>query len=616
MRILRDKINSKLFMYYLLMIITFYISSKYWIYKLATIIFNQDIKAEDITKHAYSGTLIIFSLFLILYLFSNSGIASLIAGNVICYIFYFANYMKFKQRGELITFYELREIKNIKSLSDLVSLNKIFLVLGLSLIIIILIIIFENKIKRKHNIRPYKLLKVITIILLFLVFLPFSIDSERYTAKIFGFNSKDEKNVLITNNPKQIGIVPFFLNSISRVAMEKPPYNKEDINRIRDKYTKLAEVNNKSRVNDIKDEHTIIYLSESLWDSDKLLTNGPAFPFIKSMKTLYGGNMYSPYIGGGTGNIEFSVLTSMSLELHKNEKLTSPYVEYFGQGGSSASVFSLVNKDKRAVMHPYNFSYYNRLFVYDKMQISSLYDESNLKYKDKLPGSIRISDYSFTNDILDKVSRYSIISAISMQNHSPYTSKIMSQSDFTPQYQPGILAEKPNGDAYGDYVGIVNGYFRGVRETDDAILSLIHGINKKEEKINLILYGDHSPSFVRGNEKQLGDVVHKTPYFIYQNHKPEVHNIIEEAPKSPIFLIPQLLERGQYKMPPFYYLMNEMAKRDVTRVGKDYVYINGLKHSDKDINEELLTIVNDYRILSFDRFFGNNKIGDEFYYKY
>ncbi|WP_414051195.1 LTA synthase family protein [Macrococcus animalis] len=610
--------NYKLYRlnYHLLLIILFITFSQFWVRKFARIVFNDELPTDTTNTHILQGSIIIFLLFSILYLITNSMIASSIIGNLFLYIFNFANIVKFEQRGETINFNEFREILNIKSLSDLVPLEKIFIILVIAIILSITIIIVETKYKRLKKLNYHIGIRSFFLILIISLLIPFFIDSEQYTKKFFDFNTKTEKEIFEKNNPKEMGFIPYFMNNISRQAMKNPNVDRVLIQKYIKKYEQKARINNLNRHNDIKKEHTIIYLSESLWDSNKLLLNGPSIPFIKKMQTTYGGQMYSQFIGGGTGNIEFSILTSMSLELHKNPTLTTPYVDYFGKGKSSTSIMSLFKSNEKTVVHPYNFSYYNRPGAYKAMGITKKYDQKTMKYTNKLPGSIRISDESLTKFLLDNMGKYKMINAISMQNHSPYSVKQLKNSEYQPEFVPGILSTKPTGDAYGDYQGLAASYFRGARESDKAIQHLIDRMNKSNKKINLILYGDHGPSFLRGKEKKLGKVIHETPYFIYQNHNHKNTSTIANKAISPMFIVPEMLERGKYKMPPFYYLINDLNKNNITRIGMKYVYINDKKVMDKDLDTHLKELVDFYRAINYDRYFGKNTIGDKFFIKY
>lgn len=612
------KMNQRIFrlLYHLILVLAFTIFSQYWVRKLATIIYDGEMPKNINNAHILQGGLVIFIIFTFIYLITNSFIASSILGNLFFYIFNFANVVKFEQRGETINFNEFREILNLKSLSDLVPLNKIFILLFLSIILCILIILFERKYKIKNRLNYHFSIRLFLLSLLLLVMAPFFIDSETYTKKFFNFNDKVSKQILEKNNIKEMGFIPYFMNNISRQAMENPKVDKALIEQYKKRYEQKARINNLHRHNDIKNEHTIVYLSESLWDSDKLVSNGPVIPFIKQMQSKYGGKMYSQFIGGGTGNIEFSILSSMSLELHKTPTLTTPYVDYFGNGKSSTTIMSLFKPDDKTAVHPYNYSYYNRPGAYKAMGISKKYDQNSMIFKNKLPGSIRISDESLTKFLLLKMEKYKMINAISMQNHSPYTVKQLANSEYQPTFLPGILSPKPTGDAYGDYQGLAASYFRGARETDNAIKHLINGINKSDKKINLIFYGDHGPSFLRGKEKKLGKIVHETPYFIYQNHNSKNTSTITNKAISPLFIIPEMLERGKYKMPPFYYLINDINKKNVTRIGMKYVYINDKKINDSNLDKETKKLVDFYRAVNYDRYFGNNFIGDKFFVSY
>ena len=96
----------------------------------------------------------------------------------------------------------------------------------------------------------------------------------------------------------------------------------------------------------MNDSQTILYLSESLIDPQRLpnlLLNETPIPFITdTTERNVGGTMYSQYIGGGTANIEWSILTSFSLEVFRDPMAITPYSDFYLQSKNHNTVLSLL----------------------------------------------------------------------------------------------------------------------------------------------------------------------------------------------------------------------------------------------------------------------------------
>ncbi|MGY3747137.1 LTA synthase family protein [Vagococcus salmoninarum] len=586
-----------------------------WTYKLSSVVYEGNYIPNDlVNEHTLQGAGLLWLVFIFVYSLSNSFLVSLILGNLALGLLYYANIVKFEQRGDVIHFYEFGQLANIKELADIVSLKAVFILLSIALPVLLLVLVLSRKFSKKYKLCLPPVLRIASILFILLSSLVIYSSSTKAAQVLFSLNPPEGQTFNIQKEVKKAGDVPYFVQNISKKFMAKPnQYSDKKINEITEKYQLIAEAGNKSRNKDIRDERTIIYLSESLWDYESILENGPAAPYINELKNAYGGNMYSQFIGGGTANLEFSVLTSMSLELHEAPTVTTPYTEYYEKSPTNSSFLGIYPETERAAIHPFTYALYNRQGVYKQMGINHMLDQSDMPDARRMPVTGRIKDEYLTEYLVKKIPEYAVINTLSMQNHSTYPANLLPDSSFVPEIKPGILSEEPTASAFGDYVEYGVSYFKELRETDSAIEGLITSMESSEDKINLVLYGDHSPSFMRGNEEAVGDDVYRTPYFIYRNHGEDQPKTKQVSQLSPIFLMPELLSRDNYKMPPFYYLMTELYQQGVTQIGADYIYLNGEQKFDKDLNKEIQTLVTDYRLLSYDRFFDKNQATDDFY---
>ena len=127
------------------------------------------------------------------------------------------------------------------------------------------------------------------------------------------------------------------------------------------------------------------------------------------------------------------------------------------------------------------------------------------------------------------------------------------------------------------------------------------------------MYGDHFPSLFIGLENRFtAEEIHETPWFIYMNHGRSEKEIQLEG-LSPAFLIPVLLREGNYYVTPFQGLMDELLTQGVKRIGNDFIVTKDGHFNDNELSDDLLVMINDYRIIVFDALFGSNWLQDEFY---
>src|SRR5690606_10453719 len=168
------------------------------------------------------------------------------------------------------------------------------------------------------------------------------------------------------------------------------------------------------------------------------------------------GSIYSQYMGGGTANIEWSVLTSFSLEVFNDPMAVTPYSDFYVQSQNHHTVLDFFEKDKVA-LHPYTPHLYKRQSVYEAIGFDDfLYLNNGIEHNGKLGTQKRVSDEEFHKDLLTVSSndKTGMIHALSMQNHSPYTGEIP-DIDYNPEINDAVYPEKES-------KGLKN-YLKGLR---------------------------------------------------------------------------------------------------------------------------------------------------------
>src|SRR5699024_10152582 len=209
-----------------------------------------------------------------------------------------------------------------------------------------------------------------------------------------------------------------------------------------------------------------------------------------------GGTMYSQFMGGGTANLEWSVLTSFSTEVFDQPIVTTPYSDFYLDSNNHQTFLDLTKKKKMA-LHTYTANLYNRKEIYKKKQ----------------GDMIRISDNSLNKDIFRVYDNKNVglLHVLSMQNHAPYKKEVK-EVEYEPIINKSVYPEDLQEELFN--------YLQAIKATDYAVEKLVNQIDDEKNDVNLILYGDHFPRLFEGMENEFGeDNIHETPWFLYMNHQ-------------------------------------------------------------------------------------------------
>ncbi|WP_213422029.1 LTA synthase family protein [Bhargavaea massiliensis] len=583
-----------------------------WLNKSLFVDFSMDEEFR-VNDSFYNGASFVVLIFLIIYAIFGTFLVSVLVTNLLFGTIIFANQVKVKERNEFITFKELQAIASPKELLSFIDVT-----VGMALFVIVSIIsllallhFISKKLSKKLGLEiglKYRVVILLTAVLLFSAIL---VQPAAYNQYVMKYEEEKTHNFNPVLRAKRNGFIPTFLQTVKPEYMVKPSdYGKEKIELINEKYTGISELINQQRDKELSNSQTIYYLSETLIDPmalPGLLENGTPTPFFSELRDQHSsGKMYSQYIGGGTANIEWSVLTSFSLEVFNDPMAVTPYSDFYVQSKNHHTVLDYF-KNEKVALHPYTPHLYKRQSVYAAIGFDDfLYLDNGIEHTGKLGTHKRVSDEEFHKDIL-RVSRnenVGMIHALSMQNHSPYTGEIPDM-DYIPKINYDVFPEKES-------KGLTN-YLQGLRASDEAFEDLIGTLSESDQEINLILYGDHFPSLFRGKEQQFpGALLHETPWLIYMNHGRSEGGLKLNG-ISPIFLTTVLLKEGNYKVTPFQALMDQMLSNGVKRIARDFIVTDLGVVLNSEIDEDLLALVNDYRTVMYDALFGSDWLPGSFY---
>lgn len=506
----------------------------------------------------------------------------------------FANYQKIRYRGEPIYPEDLKMITELDLLKKMASPIVFWICLLLIILCAIFILYFFVKSLKLRGLKQLVRITglVVTSLALGYIFM-FNRDNNRLRALY------DEK---VTWTPihqlvmyQNVGFVPGFLYNLSGDLMKKEAnYSKESIEKIVNKYQKLAAESKNDEKPDI-----VYIMDESFSDPSALngltLNDDP----IKEFRSLANdkGNLYnmlSQGYGGGTGNIEYEALTSFSMETLEPQIMT-PYSSVVPTVSEFPSLVSYLKQQgyKSTAIHPYNASMYKRSEVYSKFGFSKFIDETSMKYDEKIEENPYISDESAFDQVEYELNKNkagsNFIFLVTMQNHMPYEEKYQNTNYYFEEY-------KDNAE--------MNNYLEDISLTSKALSSFIDKINQREKRTIVVFWGDHLPGIYPDEIKKQNseEILHKTPLLIYDN-KGELEKETEQKDYSSMYITPTTLNSANMKSSGFYALTNQLQQ--VLPAFENGLYLsNGIWSENLKLSEQDRTVYEEYKLIQYDILMG------------
>lgn len=397
-------------------------------------------------------------------------------------------------------------------------------------------------------------------------------------------------------NYRRNGFVGGFLYNLNGPTMTKPPgYGEAAMARVVRKYTRLAEQTNARRQpGALDDVNIVVVLSESF--TDPLAVNGielaeDPIPYTRRlMQQTYSGKMLAQKVGGGTANMEFEVLTGLSLAQYAAQ-MSTPYqmlLPRFRSFPGAARYFTDQQHEPIAI-HPYSTRMYKRTTAYPTLGFDDfVYNETMQEIK-RVPGGRFISDeaaFDEVNHQIEKSEAPVFINLVTMQNHYPYDR----------QFTDPIPVEGVGGAA----ANAIGRYTRGLAHSDEAMQKFIADLKRSDEKTAVIFYGDHLPGiYPAGIKQQNGDRnLHETPYFLWTNFQRLQH--AQEPTTSPIYFLPALLDQLDAAMPPFFVLLDALRKEIPAMEQGRYINGDDIEVSYDELSPKAKALLRDYRLVQYD----------------
>ena len=496
-------------------------------------------------------------------------------------------------------------------LASMINLER-FLNMLFTIVVIIIITIIVNKISKKiwhfKFSKKQKIAIFIPQIALILICAHFL---NLHTLEIRDLSGKGtfikvenlETSIDFTDQAYNYRTNGFILATISNLQTktQKQPegYSKEAVQKIVQKYQKIAEENNKNRKKLSDEKVNVVYVMSESFIDPKLgkhlydYGNKEPIPYTQEIKkSQSSGWAASSEYGGGTANVEFEALTGLS-----NFFLNSiPYTSIVPANKDTPSIVKNFNENgyRTIAMHPYNRNMYRREVVYPNLGFQEYKSADGFKNNSKIDNSKYISDESAFNEVLAELKnsqKPEFIHLVTMQNHMPYEENAYSEHNFNVNAKNGANPENAK---------TIQAYLEGISHSDKAMKNFLSEIEKLNEKTIVVFWGDHWPG-IYGEmfEKELNkNDIRRTPLFVYSNFKKEKQDL---GTSSLIYNQILALNAFNSKLSPFQYLLSDLREK-YPALTKQFVKTD--KKSD---------ILKDFEMIEYDILSGNKYSLGDFY---
>lgn len=291
-------------------------------------------------------------------------------------------------------------------------------------------------------------------------------------------------------NYKDNGLLLAFTLNMKNAVITKPAgYGEAAIAAIAQEMESLEkganEVQAASSKEASREPNVIMIMNEAFWDptllQDVTFNQDPLPTIHRLQKEQTSGYLLSPQFGGGTSNVEFEVLTGLSMS--QLPAGSTPYQQYIDEPlPSLASLFGSKGYSTKAI-HSYEGWFWNRDQVYDLMgfdAFKSLSDFVQPEYR-----GAYVADAEVSRSIIREVESSKepmFIYGVTMQNHGPYNDN-----------RYGTTKLQAKGPLSDESLQLLETYAQGAYDADQSLKLLMEHFEESEEPTVIVFFGDHLP---------------------------------------------------------------------------------------------------------------------------
>ena len=545
---------------------------------------------------------IVFVLFLWLNFLTASVLLSSLVLIVLSFIIGMGSHLKLLYRGEPAYPSDIYFLKDVLFFVDMIDGKTIALIVGAILLVLLSFIFYFKKRKKKHYSKKVWLLRISGFVALSVMLV-----------YIYNFNTPGNKVKAMFNdytswisysqdeNYKQNGVISGFLYNLKSPALDRPEdYSKARIEEIVEKYEKLASEINQTRTGSLEDVNVIYIMNETFSDLHRLdgfeVTGGDSLQnYREAVLNHRHGQALSQVYGGGTANVEFEALTGISMEPLLGN-ISIPYIHMSDQIKQLPSITAYAKAANLylTAIHPHNSTMYKRIDNYKTMGFDQLLFRDDMTFTDQIDRSPYISDEAAYQEVLKVMAdteEKDFIHLVTMQNHMSYAGKY-DDVEFE------VTGLPKNDEA--------EHYLKGMQYSDIATSELFDAFDKMDEKVIVVFWGDHLPSFYGQEIVDLNGylAMHETPLVFYSNFSDESGDI---GTISPIYFINHLLEITGANVKPYVAMLDKLEQALPAFEKTFYLEReSGIQTKRGDLKPSTQLLLEEYDLILYDITTGHN----------
>lgn len=430
-----------------------------------------------------------------------------------------ANFILQCYRNTPLSFVDFLLIPSVATVfnSYLSIFQYLLIVLAVGLLIFGFVVLYKKEKPKDRIVKPSAFCSLFVLLTVFLVRVPF--------IKIDAISNNYSN---LTKAYQDYGLpYCFVISVVDRDVHDPEKYDKDEveksINIINDIMKNLKNNPASKYTVDSDEQPNVIFLQlESFMDANNLVnlnyTTNPN-PYFSYLKENYpSGYLNVPSFGAGTANVEFEIMTGLSLNNFGAGEY--PYKTVMLEQPTETIAYTLGSKGYYStVIHNNRASFYDRDDVFPNMGYDRFVSSEFMIDLDVTPvGWFKDNRLSYEiMKALTSTEGTDFIYTISVQPHGKYLTDLKDVDLHT-------KVESTNKEMSEDLINQYTYYVNQIYEVDCFLKDLVEQINNYDEPVMLVMYGDHLPFFDITNEDVLSNDLYKSEYVIYTNYDMELEN--------------------------------------------------------------------------------------------
>ena len=259
----------------------------------------------------------------------------------------------------------------------------------------------------------------------------------------------------------------------------------------------------------------IIFLQlESFFDPELVnflnISEDPIPYYRQLMKDYSSGYLRVPVVGAGTANTEFETISGMSLRYFGAGEY--PYKSVLSEETCESAPYVLKNLGYAThAIHNNEANFYSRRSVFSRLGFDTFTSEEYMPDISDVTATGWVKDHILTKEIiktLDATDEPDYIYTISVQGHGDYpTEPVLDDPEIT---VTGAEDREKNNYSWEYYVNQLH-------EMDQFVKELTDRLSELDERVVLVMYGDHLPTMDLKVEDMKNRYLFQTKYVMWSN---------------------------------------------------------------------------------------------------